>query len=72
MRTCHREKGLRKPPGISRTVVRRQIHSFAAGDRSHPMASKIYANLNSLLLSMKEIGYVPDLRWILHVDEEYI
>ncbi|XVE60006.1 hypothetical protein DITRI_Ditri05aG0091900 [Diplodiscus trichospermus] len=72
LRTCLREKGLRKPPGISWIVVRSQIHSFAAGDRSHPMADKIYANLNSLLHSMKEIGYVPDLRWILHVDEEYI
>ncbi|OMO94099.1 hypothetical protein COLO4_16529 [Corchorus olitorius] len=67
-----REKGLRKPPGISWIVVRSQIHSFAAGDRSHPMADKIYANLNFLLHAMKEIGYVPDLRWILHVDEEYI
>ncbi|OMO95753.1 hypothetical protein CCACVL1_05272 [Corchorus capsularis] len=67
-----REKGLRKPPGISWIVVRSQVHSFAAGDISHPMADKIYANLNSLLHSMKEIGYVPDLRWILHVDEEYI
>ncbi|XWS52523.1 hypothetical protein CRYUN_Cryun11dG0078000 [Craigia yunnanensis] len=72
MRTCLREKGLRKPPGISWIVVRSQIHSFAAGDRSHPMADKIYANLNSLLHSMKELGYVPDLHWILHVVEEYI
>ncbi|TYI19147.1 hypothetical protein ES332_A07G144100v1 [Gossypium tomentosum] len=69
MRRHLRAKGLRKPPGISWIVVRSQIHSFAAGDRSHPMADKIYANLNSLLQSIKEIGYVPDLRWILHNDE---
>ncbi|EOY32670.1 Pentatricopeptide repeat-containing protein [Theobroma cacao] len=72
IRTCLKAKGLRKPPGMSWIVVRSQIHSFAAGDRSHPMADKIYANLNSLLHSMKEIGYVPDPHWILHVDEEYI
>ncbi|XVF01723.1 hypothetical protein REPUB_Repub04eG0113200 [Reevesia pubescens] len=72
MRTCLRQKGLKKPPGISWIVVRSQIHSFAAGDRSHPMTEKIYANMNSLLRSMKEIGYVPDVRWMLHVDEEYI
>ncbi|XP_022730932.1 putative pentatricopeptide repeat-containing protein At3g23330 isoform X2 [Durio zibethinus] len=72
IRTCFREKGLRKPPGISWIVVGSQIHSFAAGDRLHPMADKIYANLNSLLQSMKEIGYASDLHWILHVDEEYI
>ncbi|MBA0821756.1 hypothetical protein Goarm_018596 [Gossypium armourianum] len=71
MRRHLRAKGLRKPPGISWIIVRSQIHSFAAGDRSHPMADKIYANLNSLLQSIKEIGYVPDLRWILH-DDEYI
>ncbi|XP_021278011.1 pentatricopeptide repeat-containing protein At3g16610-like [Herrania umbratica] len=72
IRTCLRAKGLRKPPGMSWIIVRSQIHSFAAGDRSHPMADKINANLNSLLHSMKDIGYVPDLHWILHVDEEYI
>ena len=60
MRTFLREKGLRKPPGISWIVVRSQIHSFVVVNRSHPMADKIYANLISLLHSMKEIGYVPD------------
>ncbi|KAE8723277.1 transcription factor MYB46 [Hibiscus syriacus] len=40
--------------------------TLTAGDRSHPMADKIYANLNTLLHSIKEMGYVPDLRWVLH------
>ncbi|KAL4377014.1 hypothetical protein GQ457_02G001090 [Hibiscus cannabinus] len=72
MRRRLREKGLRKPAGISWIVVRSQIHSFTAGDRSHPMADEIYANLNSLLHSIKETGYIPDLRWVLHDDEDFI
>ncbi|KAK7855817.1 pentatricopeptide repeat-containing protein [Quercus suber] len=66
IRTWIKEMGLNKPPGISWIVV----HYFTAGDMSHLQSDKIYANLNSLLSTIKENGYVPDLSWISH-DEEH-
>ena len=72
IRTWLREKGLNKPPGISWIVVRSQVHYFTVGDVSHPQSVKIYANLRSLLCSIKENGYVPDdLCWISHDEGEY-
>lgn len=71
IRTWLKEKGLNKPPGISWIVVRSQVHYFTAGDMSHLQSDKIYANLNSLLSTIKENGYVPDLCWISHDEGEY-
>lgn len=66
LRRSLREKGLRKPPGVSWIVIRSQIHSFTAADRSHPLSEEIYSTLSSLLSSIKEMGYVPDFHWLLH------
>jgi pentatricopeptide repeat protein len=71
IRTWLKEKGLHKPPGISWIVVRSQVQYFTAGDLSHPQSGQIYANLNSLLCTIKENGYVPDLFWISHDEGEY-
>ncbi|KAK4608402.1 hypothetical protein RGQ29_001989 [Quercus rubra] len=71
IRTWLKEKGLNKPPGISWIVVRSQVHYFTAGDMSHLQSDKIYANLNSLLSTIKENGYVPDLCWVSHDEGEY-
>ncbi|CAK9164682.1 unnamed protein product [Ilex paraguariensis] len=70
LRTLLAEKGLRKPPGKSWIVVRSEVHSFTAGDRLHPQCDKIYAKLSYLLSLIKERGYVPDLRWVLHDEED--
>ena len=70
IRTWLREKDLKKPPGISWIAVRSQIHSFMAGSRSHPQTDEIYENLTSLLSSMKDFGYAPDFRWVLHYEQD--
>lgn len=70
IRTWLREKGLNKPPGISWIVIRGEVHYFTAGDISHPQSENIYANLNYLSSSIKENGYVPDLRLSLHDKDE--
>lgn len=70
IRTSLREKGLKKPPGISWLADRNQIHSFTAGSRSHPMSDNIYETLSSLLSSIKEVGYVPDFFSGLHDEED--
>lgn len=64
------ENGLKKPPGKSWIIVRSTVHSFTAGDKSHPQWSKIRAELSSLLSCIKKVGYVPDLRWVLHEEED--
>lgn len=69
IRTLLREKGLKKPPGTSWIVIKSQVHYFVASDTSHLESEKIYASLDSLSAVIKEIGYIPDLRWDLH-DEE--
>ncbi|XAR60373.1 hypothetical protein NMG60_11033718 [Bertholletia excelsa] len=70
LRTLIEEKNLKKLPGKSWIVVRNRVHCFTAGDRSHPLSDKIYAELSSLLNSIKKVGYVPDLTWVLHEEDD--
>lgn len=70
LRTLLQEKGLTKPPGKSWIAVRSKLHYFTAGDKSHPQADRIYSKLHFLLASVKKIGYVPDLRWVLHDEND--
>lgn len=64
------EQGLKKSPGLSWIVVRSQVHCFTAGDTLHPQSDMIYANLYSLMGSIREYGYTPDFRWVLHDEED--
>ncbi|XP_073008202.1 pentatricopeptide repeat-containing protein At4g32450, mitochondrial-like [Typha latifolia] len=51
--------------------VRNRVHEYRAGDRSHPEHEKIYEQLRYLSAQMKEAGYIPDTRFVLHdVDQE--
>ena len=45
--------------------------AFVVGDRSHPEAKEIYAELDILTGKLKAEGYIPDTRLVLHnIDEE--
>ncbi|XP_008784430.2 pentatricopeptide repeat-containing protein At4g32450, mitochondrial-like isoform X1 [Phoenix dactylifera] len=51
--------------------VRSRVHEYRAGDRSHPEHEKIYAQIKGLAPQMKEAGYVPETRFVLHdIDQE--
>ncbi|XP_020105530.1 pentatricopeptide repeat-containing protein At4g32450, mitochondrial-like [Ananas comosus] len=51
--------------------VRNRVHEYRAGDRSHPEHEKIYHQLRCLSAQMKEAGYIPDTRFVLHdIDQE--
>ncbi|KAG6484020.1 pentatricopeptide repeat-containing protein At4g32450, mitochondrial-like [Zingiber officinale] len=51
--------------------LKSKIREYRAGDRSHPENDKLYAQLRCLQQQMKEAGYVPDTRFVLHdVDQE--
>ncbi|KAK6788825.1 hypothetical protein RDI58_012623 [Solanum bulbocastanum] len=51
--------------------ARSKVHEYRAGDRSHPDHEKIYALLRGLKQLMKEDGYIPETKFVLHdVDQE--
>ncbi|KAI3823234.1 hypothetical protein L1987_04667 [Smallanthus sonchifolius] len=71
LRLIVKNKGLKKPAGRSWIVNKSKLYFFAAGDKTHAQSDKIYKKLTFLLTSVKEMGYVPDLRWVLHdADDE--
>eukprot|EP01018_Ginkgo_biloba_P034602 Gb_21765 [translate_table: standard] len=70
VRTMMKDKALKWRPGCSWIEVRNEVHTFLAGDRSHPQREKIYAMLESLGRQMKEAGYVPDVNFVMHDVEE--
>ncbi|CAA0829452.1 Pentatricopeptide repeat-containing protein -mitochondrial [Striga hermonthica] len=67
-----REKEKRKlKKGQNPLELRSRTHEYVAGDRSHPDHERVYALLKGLKEQMKEAGYVPELRFVLHdVDPE--
>ncbi|KAF3780874.1 Pentatricopeptide repeat-containing protein [Nymphaea thermarum] len=60
-----KEKGLIKEPGRSWIQIRGTVHSFLAKDSSNPRFSLMSKALESLLLMMKDEGYIPDLSFSL-------
>lgn len=51
--------------------VRSRVHEYRAGDTSHPENDKIYTLLRGLREQMKEAGYIPETRFVLHdIDQE--
>ncbi|XP_050236985.1 pentatricopeptide repeat-containing protein At4g32450, mitochondrial [Mercurialis annua] len=51
--------------------VRSRVHEYRAGDTSHPETDRIYTMLRGLRTQMKEDGYIPETRFVLHdVDQE--
>ncbi|KAL2322943.1 hypothetical protein Fmac_027322 [Flemingia macrophylla] len=51
--------------------VRSRVHEYRAGDTSHPENDKIYALLRGMKAQMKEAGYIPETKFVLHdIDQE--
>ncbi|XP_062021556.1 pentatricopeptide repeat-containing protein At4g32450, mitochondrial [Rosa rugosa] len=51
--------------------IRSRVHEYRAGDRSHPDNEKFYTLLRGLREQMKEAGYIPETRFVLHdIDQE--
>ncbi|KAJ0953090.1 putative tetratricopeptide-like helical domain superfamily, DYW domain-containing protein [Helianthus annuus] len=70
LRLIVQNKGLKKPAGRSWIVIKSKVHFFAAGDKTHPQSETIYKRLTFLLTSITEMGYVPDLSWVLHDEDD--
>ncbi|KAL2936500.1 hypothetical protein RDABS01_034076 [Bienertia sinuspersici] len=69
VRKFMRDRKLKKKPGCSWIELDKKIHIFVAEDASHPMIKEIYKYLEEILLKIKDVGYVPDVRWALVKDE---
>lgn len=55
-----RDRGIRKPPGVSTMYINGQIHQFTVGERSHPQINEVYLMLDEMIKKLKLAGYVPD------------
>lgn len=70
IRSMMKGRGIKKIPGISNVELQDKVHTFLAGDRSHPDSLKIYEELDVLVGKMKEAGYVPKTDTAMHDVEE--
>ncbi|KAK3219728.1 hypothetical protein Dsin_013698 [Dipteronia sinensis] len=65
------EKEKNKPANEEILPVRNMTSQYRAGDTSHPETDRIYEQIRGLKAHMKEAGYIPDLRFVLHdIDQE--
>ncbi|PIA44574.1 hypothetical protein AQUCO_01700281v1 [Aquilegia coerulea] len=60
VRDLMRKRGLRKTPGYSMIEVAYMVHTFLAGDDSHPYWDGIYPMLEDLRKQIEDSGCVPD------------
>ncbi|KDP22188.1 hypothetical protein JCGZ_26019 [Jatropha curcas] len=70
IRSIMQNRGIKKVPGISNVEINNHVHTFLAGDQSHPQSKGIYKGLDVLLGKMKEVGYMPETDSALHDVEE--
>ncbi|XP_071690865.1 putative pentatricopeptide repeat-containing protein At3g49142 [Rutidosis leptorrhynchoides] len=70
IRSIMKVKGVKKEPGVSNVELNSQVHSFLAGDQSHPQSKEIYEKLDVLVGKMREMGYVPETDSALHDIED--
>ncbi|KAI3684005.1 hypothetical protein L1987_84527 [Smallanthus sonchifolius] len=70
IRSIMKVKGVKKEPGVSNVELNNQVHSFLAGDQSHPQCKHIYEELDIIVGKMRELGYVPETDSALHDIED--
>ncbi|CAH1442308.1 unnamed protein product [Lactuca virosa] len=70
IRSIMKSKGVKKEPGVSNVELNNQVHSFLAGDQSHPQSKQIYQELEVLVGKMRDFGYVPEVDSALHDIED--
>ncbi|KZV36451.1 pentatricopeptide repeat-containing protein [Dorcoceras hygrometricum] len=70
IRSVMKGRGIKKIPGMSNVELHGKVHTFLAGDSSHPDSLKIYEELDVLVGKMKEAGYVPKTHTAMHDVEE--
>ncbi|XXG48585.1 hypothetical protein AAC387_Pa02g2989 [Persea americana] len=64
-RKMMRDRGVRKETGLSWVEEGNRVHTFASGDRSHPLTEGIYQKLAELGEEMERAGYIADTSSVL-------
>lgn len=59
------DRGMKLEPSCSWIDIKKRLHVFCVGDRSHAETEKIYAKLDELTCQIKEAGYVPHANFVL-------
>lgn len=70
MRKVMLDRGVVKKPGQSWIEVDGKVHTFYSDDKTHPQTEEIHAELERLHMEMRQLGYVPDTRYVLHDVED--
>lgn len=70
IRKSMKGRNLVKEAGCSWLEIENKLHTFFVGDTFHPRAVEIYKELEQLIVKIKEIGYEPDVDFVLHDVEE--
>ncbi|KAL8254957.1 hypothetical protein R6Q59_033178 [Mikania micrantha] len=66
-----KEKEKKRLSGFNPLEIKTKVYEYRAGDTSHPEHEKLYSQLRCLKQPMKEAGYVPETKFVLHdVDQE--
>jgi pentatricopeptide repeat protein len=70
VRALMKRRGVRKTVGHTIIEIKNKIYTFVAGDQSNPQTNLIYLELEKMINRIREVGYVPDLNFVLHDVEE--
>ncbi|KMT09295.1 hypothetical protein BVRB_6g133940 [Beta vulgaris subsp. vulgaris] len=66
-----RENRLKKSPAMSWVIIGGEVHTFRAGDCSHPKFKEINYIIMELMKKVKDLGYVPATKFVLQdLDEK--
>lgn len=71
IRRLMKSRGVGKEPGRSWMEINSRVHTFTSEDRSHEETTSIYSKVDEVIMSIKAVGYVPDMNFALHdINEE--
>ncbi len=65
-----KERGIKKIPGISTTVINGHIYNLVANDKAPPYKELLFGEMEKLKVDMAKSGYKPDTDWVLQDMEE--
>ena len=65
-----KRRRVRKTAGHTIIEIKNKIYTFVAGDQLNPQTNFIYLELEKIINRIREVGYMPDLNFVLHDMEE--
>ncbi|CAO2828127.1 unnamed protein product [Amaranthus hypochondriacus] len=66
IRKLMRERGVKKEPACSWIDIENKVNVFLVDDTLHPEVQQVYDYLEQLGPKLRELGYIPDTKYVLH------